>query len=363
MAKKNAKKAAKKRAAATRDKPDSALVVVHGMGVNQKGSFKTDILKIFHEVFSTYSSLDGKNPADMFNVVSVDYDGVFEDYRKTVSEQSELWKKFSEVTTNHAISRQGLDLVREISEEISEDNFFTTHLLDALLYRYSMLGERIRVLAGKVIADTIVQFGARDTHIMGHSLGTSVVHDTLSKLYSNDPFDKKLDTSMPIQSLHMVANVSRLLQSFSKVGSSVVRPGACCRAYLEYSHMLDPFTKIKPFRPLDTGEWVEHDVFEKRNYERVRLEQVTAVNVHSVRHYLMNPKVHLPLFKQLFRFNPRKTESDQAWSAYLEQSVSERAKHVREAFEGFDYSDDSLKNVLQAGELFRQAVRSLGEEI
>ncbi len=357
-----AKRKVSKKASARAKKPDNALVVVHGMGKHKAGAFKAQVLSAFDEVFSTYSSLKGTKPASRMEIIPVDYDFAFEDYRKAIKNQSDMFTAIAGVQTEHPISTQGLELLETISAGVDDSSFFATHWLDVFLYRYSLVAEPIRLKAAITIAETIQKYGSGKTCVLGHSLGTAVVHDTLAKLYGDDPFDTKLSTSRDrFKSLHLVANVSRVVQSFSKVGASVVRPGTgCCTNFIEYRHLLDPFPRVKPFDPLNNGEWVSQDVF-RDHYELVTLTEVTEANVHGIKHYLLNPDVHLPIFRSVFGFRPRAAEAADARRAYEENTLNRKASQVRGAFEGFDFSRQSVLDILAAGNELKQTVERFGE--
>lgn len=345
-------------------KPDNALVVVHGMGDHNAGAFKDEINSVFEEVFATYTSLKGIKPSRKMQLVPVDYDFAFEDYRNAIKNQPDIFQAIANVQTDHPISSRGLDVLNGITEQVNETSFFSTHWLDVFLYRYSLVAEPIRIKAALTIAKTIRQFGANNTCILGHSLGTAVVHDTLAKLYGEDPFDTKLSTSRDrFNTLHLVANVSRVLQSFNKTGSSIVRPGTgCCTNFIEYRHVLDPFPRIKPFDPLNNGEWVSHEVF-RDHYQLVTQTEVTQANVHSIGHYLRNPAVHLPIFRSVFGFRPRSAEAKEAEEIYVQHTLNARASHVRGAFEDFDFTKQSVLNLLAAGNELKLVIERFGEKM
>jgi hypothetical protein len=123
-----------------------------------------------------------------------------------------------------------------------------------------------------------------------------VLHDALAKGYGPENISSATGRVLNLSTIthrlggvHMVANVSRALQSFVAVGSSVVRPGelGCTSNFLEYRHRLDPITKIRQFNPTDNDGWVPHDVF-KSAYQLIEPTSVSAANART-RHYLLTP--------------------------------------------------------------------------
>ncbi len=331
------------------------LIVVHGMGTHDENSVEAEINGAFEVIFSRYSSLKNATPKDKFDLVPFQYNSFFEDYRKAITQSADVLEALSAVP---GIFSEFADLERSLAE----DKFFNTHWLDVILYRYSLLSEPIRLELAAKIVESVKAVGSSNVHIIGHSLGTALLHDTLAKLYGPEPTDTKLsNTSQRLGGVHQVSNVSRLLQSFRKVGASEVRPATgCCSVFFEYRHKLDPFTKIKPFDPTDNGEWISHDAW-NASYRLIEPSSVTDANVHSLSHYLINPLVHLPLMRFLFGFRPLKAEKDAALTQYLQGTLEGKAIALREAFETFEFDEKSVKNLLRAGKTLKDTVENLGD--
>ncbi len=334
------------------------LLIIHGMGQHTKASVKSEVNSALTAAFKLYPSLDGKSPASQITVKTLEYGSFFEKYRKSISKESGLLSdKIKMVDVANSLLSGSIETINSLGEKFGEDEFFYTHLLDVILYRYSILAERIRLHIAEEIALVVSQVGSANLHVLGHSLGTAVLHDALQKSYGPESLEDgdKIKLSVidhKLGGVHMVSNVSRILQSFAKVGSSVVRPGqyGCTSAFTEYRHKLDPFTYVKPFDPTNNGGWVEQETF-KHAYRLVHdgLTEVTAANVHSLSHYIANPSVHLLLFKSLFGFSPNKPERESAESKYLEATVQGKAIAVQEAFGGLAAgSDDSVEALLRS---------------
>lgn len=231
------------------------------------------------------------------------------------------------------------------------------------------MAEPIRLRVATAVAREVRDRGAANVHVLGHSLGTSVVHDALAKLYGSEPLIDGNDDSLKLQvnrdrlvGVHQVANVSRLLQSFRKVGASEVRPGVgCCATFVEYRHKLDPIAKIKPFDPTDNQEWVPHAVY-RHAYDLIEPSGVVSANVHDLGHYLRDPLVHLELFASLFRFRPRVAEREAALEAHLANTVQGRAAALRNVIENLDLSRESVEELLRAAMALKDMVLAFGEE-
>lgn len=350
------------------------LIVVHGMGQHTKASVKSEVNDAIAKAIALYPSLNGKTPASLVTIKPVEYGNYFDDYRvKIAGESGSLAERIKRIDASNSLVTDSVSTVNRLGEMFSDDEFFNTHLLDVILYRYTLLAERIRLHVAQEIVTVIAKIGSANVHVLGHSLGTAVVHDCLQKTYgsentvSQDGDDLNLSTiEHRLGGVHMVANVSRVLQSFVKVGASVVRPGerGCTSSFLEYRHKLDPFTYVKPFDPTNNGGWVDHNNF-KFAYTLVHddLTEVTAANVHSLSHYIANPAVHLPLFDALFAFSPLKKERDDAEAAYLGTTVQEKARAVQEAFGSLAVgSDESVQALLQSGKELKDLIDGFQEQ-
>jgi pimeloyl-ACP methyl ester carboxylesterase len=351
--------------------PDKKLIVVHGMGQHDAASVKKEVTEGLTTAFNLYTSLNGTKVDSQIDIVPVAYNSFFDDYRKKLEERSgSLGERLAAIDTSVPFPIDVVKRINNLEADLAKDEFFTTHWLDVILYFLTLLSEPIRLKVAEAIADAIAEVGGANVHVMGHSLGTAVVHDTLAKAYGPDNLlantGKVLNLS-PIEhclgGVHMVANVSRALQTFVKVGSSIVRPGplGCTSVFFEYRHRLDPIPKIRPFNPTDNDGWVPHDIFQSV-YRLIEPSSVTAANVHDLRHYLITPAVHLPLFRLLFGFRPKKAEQDAAEAAYLANTVLGKAQALQAAFGDLQPTDaDSLRAVLDAARALKDMVLGFGE--
>ena len=206
-------------------------------------------------------------------------------------------------------------------------------MLDVLLYRYTDVGEQIRVAVAKSIVEELIKGSKpRAFHFIAHSLGTSVLHDTLHKMYSSKPWrDKKKINSLftprnyTADSVMMVSNVSRVVQSFKQAYKSRVKPGTrgVCDSFLNINHKYDPFCQVMPFDP--DSEWRIG-----RNFEDLNPRLITDPNTHDLSHYLANPSVHVPVFKQLFGNDSiTAAQAGKALGAYKPKSLNNSVTQLR----------------------------------
>ncbi|MDD9893393.1 MAG: hypothetical protein OXT49_07810 [Gammaproteobacteria bacterium] len=341
---------------------NKSLIIVHGMGSHTEASVKQEVVGALKTVFSRYQSLKDKNPESKIDISVFSYNHYFEEYRAAVEDQDDIASALLSVTNSEGgILADAAKTIAGLNAEITKDNMFSTHWLDVLLYRFSLFAEPIQLDLASKIADEVHSKGNSNVHVLGHSLGTSVLHDALSRLYGPDPTDTTLSMSnQRVSGVHMVANVSRALETFRNALHSEVRPTlGCCTNFFEYRHKFDPIPKVKPFNPEDNGKWVTHKIWEK-NYRYIECSAVTDPNIHSLSHYLLDPKVHLTLLKMLITFVPSSEEKQQGQKAFNETTLKHKAAALQDAVESFNFSNQSIENLMKAAKSLKDNINGLG---
>lgn len=342
-----------------------SLIVVHGMGKHTEASVKKEVTDALKAIFSRYDTLKQKNPLSEIELSVFGYDNYFEDYRKAIENRgnSDIGTALQAVSTKFGGLMPGAALeIAKLDQSITNDSMFTTHWLDVLLYRFSLLAEPIQLDLATKIAVEVAAKGGPNVHVLGHSLGTSLLHDTLARLYGPEPMDVKLSAIRDkLSCVHMIANVSRLLQSFRKAGASEVRPGlGCCTNFIQYRHRLDPIPQIKAFTPTNNEGWITHKVWEN-NYQLVEPSAVTAANVHGLGHYLLDPEVHLPFLRNVMGFRPRSAERSAAQDAFDSTTIRGKAEALQQAMDNLELSRQSVSNLLVAAKALKDMAESFGE--
>lgn len=325
------------------------VILVHGMGSSTSASFKKEFEDACVAAFKLYPKHAKKKATDFVDIVSVGYNNFFEARREAMSEKSKtLFQRLN------AIGSAGGDLteisaqIAEFESRIADDEFFYTHFLDVILYRFTMVGEQVRISVAKEIAKAVADVGGENVHVVAHSLGTSVAHDAIAKLYSSGYSPSSKVTHLRVGesslgSLHMVANTSRILQSFVDVRDSLVKPGegGSLLMYREYRHSLDPFTWPKSFNPTENGNWISHDDMAFGLYDLVRVNALTSQegNTHSLGHYLLNPAVHRQLFSRVFNFRFDADDVGAGDATYRSKTLGNIANSLQDALEGLRFRD------------------------
>jgi hypothetical protein len=347
------------------------LIVVHGMGVHTEKTIEDEVVLALNKALNSYESKATARIQDLVKIVPVAFDDVFEKFRKDRAAASESLLKRLEGVNGAQFLGGVVQEIAQVEADLGGDEFFDTHWLDVLLYRLTMLNESIRLRMAKKVVDSILAVGGSNVHVRAHSLGTAVLHDALAKAYGPDNLVDESGRTLNLHpvthrlgGIHMVANVSRALQTFIKVGSSIVRPGklGCVSTFFEYRHKLDPITRIRPFTPTDNGGWVTHDVF-VANYALIEPTAVTQMNVHDLGHYLAIPEVHQQLFGMLIDFEPKKAEREAAEKRFFESTVQGKARALQSAFGtvGTDLNEGAILDLLTAWKQFKDLVVTFGE--
>jgi hypothetical protein len=280
------------------------IFLVHGMGKYTPG-WSNETQKIITDNYKKYPQISWLKFKNVYEFVEIIYDNEFEALRKQ-------WKKMSQ-GLGTALRAQGIAAplvtnLNKIAGVTNKDKYINTHVVDVLLYRFArQTASAVRDSIRSQILDKLKTLDSSSPiqwSIIAHSLGTSVIHDTLHGLYTDTlgVSGQQLGAVTRPQVLMMVANVSRVLQSDVKVYQSIVRPGApeddhAVRYYINVHHQWDPVPMPRAFRP--KPDWPTLPIRERGFYQDVQTSAIEDKNIHALEHYLKNPLVHTALFNAL----------------------------------------------------------------
>lgn len=329
------------------------VVLVHGMGnhtapkpsTQERGSFGKECIDTFNLALQMYPSLQSSRIEDQVNFVEIHYNHLFDTFRQEMAENGQKFEQLLKGAGPLAPLGNVPGLVQSVikfeASLDSDDNFYT-HWLDVILYKL-YFGEYVRIHVARKLGDIIAKNSTSKIHILAHSLGTAVTHDTLSKIYSkayaddDEIADLSPDTHK-LASVWQIANVSRLANSLLKIADpykSMVRPGAegVTSTMMNIHHKLDPFTLIKKYSRSDNGKWIPKNIY-RSSYLDIETTDITQANTHSITQYLHDPAVHLQLFLRLGIPIPSKKQRDNATEAYanilLDQAKSDLRAKLKE---------------------------------
>jgi len=286
------------------------LFLIHGMGAGSRAAgdppWFADVvadLRASAQAYGHEKDLVLSSPkAGQVLVVPLTYHQLFDHLRAQWSEQSPNSAGWLPLLRALAFTDPQV-LVKLPGWVATAGEFFWTHVLDVLLYRYvSELTVPIRDEVATQIADAWhkadLDNGANTAvHLVAHSLGTCVLHDSIATLGADPAFSPATHL---IQSVVTCANVSSVLQTNFPAYTSIDRPvdappppDGMVAAHFSFRHELDPIAAVRTFRG-DLHGWPAS------GYRDEAATDVKDWNVHGYLHYLDNPIVHLRLFERLW---------------------------------------------------------------
>lgn len=303
------------------------LFAIHGMGAGARPAddpdWWTGVVESLRATAKTYKHekdlVLGAPKHGQVLVVPLTYHQLFDDIRRKWSQETPNEHGWLPLLKQLAL--QDPAAVSKLPEWVaSAGSFFWTHLLDVLLYRYvADLTIPIRELVATQIAEAWNRADLDNgtntpVHFVSHSLGTAVLHDSISFLGADPGFGPA--THM-ITSMITLANVSWVLENGFPAYDSIDRPitappppEGMVEAYFSFRHELDPIAEIvRTFRG-------DHHGWPASGYRDEVAIDVKDWNVHDFTHYLDNPVAHLRLFARLWPNEDWASRRDPAIAAY-----------------------------------------------
>lgn len=277
------------------------LFVVHGMGVHGQNWADTTLQKL-KDLAAPYPVPGGGSFEQDVTLVPISYDSEFTRHLDTWDKSAEALEAFA--TEKQIQLPMGLvTWLRGASE--TEKNFFWSHVVDVVLYRFfPLIATPVRLQVMKQITEKLAASMRNGTvvqaSVMAHSLGTAVTHDALALLGSTafDGSQAFMVGRFRFENIFMVANVGRILETTPRCYDSCVHPisrnpaAAYCARYYNFRHALDPFPAVRPFEPANWGS----DFMTPAQ----RPNHLHDFNVHGFEHYLEHPAVHIPIINGMF---------------------------------------------------------------
>ncbi len=338
------------------------LFVVHGMGVHG-GDWQAPVVAKLNEVASRYEHFAARAFDEQVQVVPVTYDPEFAKHLAQWSGSAEALDTFAK---DNAVSIPAvIAWLRGASE--TEKNFFWSHVVDVLLYRYFQLVTvpvRLQVMTQIVTTVTAAMKdgGVPDVSVMGHSLGTSVTHDALAYLGTTafNGSEAFMAGNFRFSNVFMVANVGRILETTQKCYASCVHPlstnpqTAYCSRYFNFRHQLDPFPAVRAFKPVGWGADF---------HAREDLNHLHDFNVHGFEHYLDHPAVHIPVINALLGPVIGAAEAQNALAAYPRtppnhpclDKLSAAEQRFRQLVALIETSDDPVQLIIAGAQFLATA--------
>lgn len=324
------------------------IFLVHGMGDTVPG-WSAPVQDLIRQKYSLYKVSKLQKFDSTYAFKEINYNQVFEDHIETWEEKSQIVTSKLEAS---GIDIDLLDTLMDMTQKTARKEFASTHVLDVILYRF------MKGLKSQIISNISTQIAGRLSDnprysIICHSLGTAVMHDVMQANLTTNEFP--LSTAHGIPNVYMtLANVSRVLQDAdTNVYTSAVRPRLKdknklygCTRFINASHALDPFTKVRTFAP----EWKKGAAKPLNNlyadsYEPVKISGLTGFNPHDFEHYLEHPDCHVALFRGLAgKSAVSKKELDQQRALHKQKTVAGQFAPVKAAVDALQLTEQSTLN-------------------
>ena len=291
------------------------LFFVHGMG-RHDDKWHHAGANVLRNALTDYDAFRGIRFDDQIEAVPIVYDDIIETWRRKMAEDFAAFRRALLGGLDPGDSSKARSVEKQLDKVegwigAGEPGLVWSHAMDVVLYRFfALLWMAIDVSVSRQILAKIKDGRFLTWSVIGHSLGTSVVHNTLNSLYGTGFSGQPpiIPSEFRPRAIMMVANVSRVLQRpGAKVLESRVQPGPAsagrlCGFYLNVRHRFDPFVYPKPFQP---DSWPDASTYATLAYQHIQpahihFEPDELFKVHDLDHYLKNPRVHVPLFRAIF---------------------------------------------------------------
>lgn len=273
--------------------------LIHGIGRHgtQWAEEPGGPVEVLKEASRSYAHFQSRPLEDRVEFVPIHYDDVFE-------QAIAKWQGDAAAVEGLGLPGPASALVSWLPTSNAEaQKLWWTYVADLALYRLTRVyRQQVRARVLDQIASRIeAEAAPPPCSVLAHSMGTAVAHDCLH-LLGTVRWAGAANALSPLHwrfdHLFMVANASRLLQTddpeMKKAYESIVRPGpledpgSYCATYWNFRHEADPVPFPRMFEP---AGW--------KNFTSVVVRHYREPNVHGLSHYLVNPRVHIPILRRL----------------------------------------------------------------
>lgn len=305
------------------------VLAIHGMGTHKPGNIADEIKKGLTECCSFFDE-DSFDADNEFEFREFNYSDYLDEVRKEWSDEAKAISDF--IGAGPVIVQK----IYALQSKLNDDSFLYTHWLDVVTYcllgtlRETILSRCIETILATVKEARDDPENLREVILLGHSLGTAVLHDSITKLYAKrdepDTATKIKFTNYPISGLWTIANVSRMTQLLTRLedpNHSIARDddypqfeGMSYQFYPVYNQY-DPFTVFKRFA-LDP-QWGD---LIRTNEIRDLGEGDFPFNPHSLVEYLADPEVGGVFLSQFSTLNFSTSQMQEAKKKYKKTTVS-----------------------------------------
>jgi hypothetical protein len=342
--------------------PTQVILLVHGMGTHPPGEITTTFKNAVNDR-ATCFGLDFDIDQQDCVVEEYNYSEFFDQIRQQFADNAAARQEGFACLSGAGVAAELVQELTSLENKFNKDEFIYTHWLDVLLYGTTYFGPRIHAQFAAKFNNLVSEYECGNIHVVCHSLGTAVVHDTFAKLYREGAniFDNIPDYppgGFNTRTLWTFANVSRLvnlLNGLADPNQSTVAPGSngCTDNLYNIRHELDPFTWFKQYkREMNNLTHIENDV-------------VRNINTHDFYEYVTAPEVAKKLLLMIFRKRVGQQEFDACVNQYKQGSISDGVDELKTALEAVrdDPGLDDLQKAFKACKALVEIAKQSGVDI
>jgi hypothetical protein len=343
------------------------VLVIHGMGSHEPGKFKKDIAGGLNEAANSFGLIDF-DINEKVEFFQFNYSTFLDEIRQRDADHASSIADHLILLQGHGLGENIVTKLTEFFADFDEDDMLYTHWMDVVYYGLMFWGEKIRVDFAKKINDVMIEanLGNRDVHIIAHSLGTAVAHDTLVKLFRKDV---DITSKVPgldiakfrIKSLWTIANVSRLLNLLNDIADpnkSIVNAtdNGCIDYLVNVRNILDPFTWSKQYNREDG------------KYELLEVETVRYWNTHDIKEYMAAPPVASYIFSYILGIQLSDSQWEAGVTKHAEISVNRSFAELKASFQDLknqtetDDKLEALEQMFTAAKAFKDRMEAIIED-
>lgn len=344
------------------------VLVIHGIGTHKPGETKKVIANGLNQAAKNFG-LENFDINDKVEFFQFNYSDFLDEIRlKDAKKAGELVDHLS-LLKGHGLGEDAASKLVAFFAEADEDKFFNTHWLDVIYYGLMFWGEKIRVDLAKKLNDLMIEReqGNRKLHIVAHSLGTAVLHDTLAKLFRKDT---DITSKVPqldvdrfkIDSIWTVANVSRLVNLLNDIAdpnTSIVQSDSdgCTRLLYNIKNEFDPFTWFKEYkRPINHGG------------RHIKVKTIREIDTHDLKEYMEAPNVAEAFLENVLDISISEEQYIQGVSKHASTSINNSYEELKATFDNLHKQDEPMDKfkailaIVEAADSFQEKVTEMMDQ-
>ncbi|MDX2369369.1 MAG: hypothetical protein QNK36_13380 [Colwellia sp.] len=304
------------------------VLLIHGMGTHPTGNITNEFKKGLLESAS-FLELSNFDPDAEFDFDEFNYSEYIDEKRQEMGDEAEA------LTEYLAAGPLFIQRLLSFQSKLKNNKSLYTHWLDVIFYcLFGTLRETILARCMNKILTVLKEAKDhpdtyREVIIVGHSLGTAILHDSLTKLYLKSSEPDRPDhirfANYPIDGLWTIANVSRLTHLLTKLEDphhSIVRDhndshDGVAHIFYPVYNQYDPFTVFKRYAiDPQIGDLIRTNEIRKID------DSELSVNPHDLVEYLADPEVGGIFIAEFSSLDIGASQLQKAKTAYKKTTIT-----------------------------------------